>query len=289
MVVVYVCPSGKSCLERIAKLNKIPTAGLVPTLVLIEIPDDEDESDEPEQPQPTEEGVIDHSNLYGSRLLRYIVADLKQKGLANMVLPVILKRKRTEAASSSMMSTPTQSARNSRANPYKSLPAEAALMQLPQDQESVVKYINLGAVSAIENPIRRDSLPSLTIQVYRVHKEFVQGGKNLSAETLKQQRSWPGVEKPLPFAYLRDVMVSDLAGQICGTIVDRPLDPVRIHLDDEQENVVQGAIADWGFSAHALSDDELLFAAVLMVEHALQMPGLEEFHLPRGMSNRKSQ
>ena len=274
-------------MERIAKLNNVPTADLVPTLVLIEIPDENDgESEALGRSQPSSdneaEEKVDVSNLYGSRLLRYIIADIKRQGLASMVLPVVVTRKRIEA-SSSMMSTPTQSARNSRSKPSKTIATEAALMQLPQGQESVAKYVNFGAVDALENPIQPHALPSLAIHVYRVQKQFLQCGKNLSAPTLKQQRSWAGVHTPQPFAYLREVMVSDLAGQICGTIVERPLDPLTINISDGREQVVMDAIASWGFSAHGLSDDELLYAAVIMVEHALQLPGLDEFRITTGM------
>ena len=44
------------------------------------------------------------------------------------------------------------------------------------------------------------------------------------------------------------------------------------------------AIAQWNFSAHAFSDDELVHAAFLMLQHALDMPELENYRLPAGKS-----
>ena len=42
------------------------------------------------------------------------------------------------------------------------------------------------------------------------------------------------------------------------------------------------AIAQWNFSAHNFSDDELVHAAFLMLQHALEMPELEKWRLPAG-------
>lgn len=42
------------------------------------------------------------------------------------------------------------------------------------------------------------------------------------------------------------------------------------------------AIGSWGFCAHDYSDDELVHAAFLMLQHALAMPELENWRLPAG-------
>ena len=53
-------------------------------------------------------------------------------------------------------------------------------------------------------------------------------------------------------------------------------------LDRRQELDVAGAIGTWGFSAHDFSDDELVHAAFLMLQHALDMPELGRWRLPTG-------
>lgn len=42
------------------------------------------------------------------------------------------------------------------------------------------------------------------------------------------------------------------------------------------------AVGSWGFCAHDYSDDELVHAAFLMLQHALAMPELENWRLPAG-------
>lgn len=45
---------------------------------------------------------------------------------------------------------------------------------------------------------------------------------------------------------------------------------------------IKQAISSWNFSAHDFSDEELVYSALLMFEHALQMPEVHEFRLPTG-------
>jgi hypothetical protein len=53
-------------------------------------------------------------------------------------------------------------------------------------------------------------------------------------------------------------------------------------LDPERRAVVEERIATWAFSAHDLTDDELLYGALVMLEHALQMPDLAEWSMTEG-------
>jgi hypothetical protein len=55
-------------------------------------------------------------------------------------------------------------------------------------------------------------------------------------------------------------------------------------LTDERKAVVAEAVGYWSFSAHDFSDDELLYAALLMLQHALQMPELAPWHASTGMN-----
>ncbi|KFY37607.1 hypothetical protein V494_04694 [Pseudogymnoascus sp. VKM F-4513 (FW-928)] len=281
---VYVCPTGLSCLARIARLNSVPTKNMVPTLVVIDVPEDDEENERRvSPPEHLNEARIEYANpnLYGSHLLREIVTEVKGTGVASMVVPVVVVIRRKPEAPRSAPSTPTQASRSRRTRQSWAMPADAAAMELPLEQVSDMKYVDLGAVDVLDNPIRRESLSSLAINVYRVHRQFLQRGQQLTAPTQKHECPWPGVPAPEPFAYLREVMVTDLSGQICGTVVEHPLDPVEIQLSNVQKGSVIEAISEWSFSAHELSDDELLYACVVMLEHALCMEEVKEFRLPR--------
>jgi len=53
-------------------------------------------------------------------------------------------------------------------------------------------------------------------------------------------------------------------------------------IDPKRLEAVAKAVGSWSFSAHDLNDDELLYAALTMLEHALTMPELEQWKIPTG-------
>lgn len=258
---------------------------MVPTLVVIDIPED-DEKNEYKYALQQDDAAPTAPIVYGSHLLRQITADAREKAVANMVVPVVAAARRRSLTPTGAPSTPTQATRTTEPGEApetpQEIPPDAAVMELPQDQAVNMKYVDLGAVDVLDNPIRRESLPSLAIHIYRVHKEFMQRGMHLWAPTQNHLSPWPGVPTPEPFAYLREVMVSDLAGQICGTIVAHPVDPLVISLSEERKQAVTKAISVWDFAAHDLSNDELLYATVTMVQHALNVEGMDDMRLPAG-------
>lgn len=58
-------------------------------------------------------------------------------------------------------------------------------------------------------------------------------------------------------------------------------------LSDERKPVVEAAVGTWAFSAHDFNDDELLYGALVMMKHALQMPELEQWAIPEGRCSSK--
>lgn len=262
----------------------MPTSQLVPTVVLIDAPeDDEDKGDAQPPPYTDGAGEVDDWRIYGANLLRFITADIKEKGLASMVIPVVVRRMADDE--SSRIIQPTQSPRSPSSNTPQPPPPERASIRVPPEQKSSIKYVDLGSVLVLSNPINNQTLPSLATHVYRVYNEYLQCGKTLSLPTNKRHRPWIGTEATTTQSYphLREVMVSDLSGKITGAIVEHPVDPVRLDLSNEREQAIIAAIASWDFSAHHFTEDELMHATMLMVEHALRIPGLEEFRIPTGM------
>jgi hypothetical protein len=53
-------------------------------------------------------------------------------------------------------------------------------------------------------------------------------------------------------------------------------------LSQDRKAVVEEALGTWGFSAHDYTDDELLYAALIMLQHALQMRELDKWRIPEG-------
>lgn len=56
----------------------------------------------------------------------------------------------------------------------------------------------------------------------------------------------------------------------------------RVEIPPDRLEVVLDAVGTWEFSAHEFSDDELLHAAMLMLQHALTMPDLERWRIATG-------
>jgi 3',5'-cyclic-nucleotide phosphodiesterase len=55
-----------------------------------------------------------------------------------------------------------------------------------------------------------------------------------------------------------------------------------LYVSEDRQEFIASAIGTWSFSAHDFTDDELVFAALLMVKHALQMEELQQWRMPDG-------
>lgn len=103
--------------------------------------------------------------------------------------------------------------------------------------------------------------------------------------THNRNRSWVGLGESKPYAYLREAMVSGLMDGICSLSTDDQAPAVVVvEVLAHRQSAIVEAIGSWEFSAHDFTDDELLYGARLMLEHALQMPELEQWRMPTGMS-----
>lgn len=54
------------------------------------------------------------------------------------------------------------------------------------------------------------------------------------------------------------------------------------HLDQDRKAIVAKRVGTWAFSAHEFTDDELLYGALVMLQHTLQMPELERWNMTEG-------
>jgi len=58
----------------------------------------------------------------------------------------------------------------------------------------------------------------------------------------------------------------------------------ELKVDESQHERITSTLGLWTFSAHDFTDDELLFGALLILEHALSSPELEKWQMRRGQS-----
>lgn len=263
----------------------------IPTIVLIDIPYDEEQrlkrlSREPRTPSPTATRLIradtsEPNDLYGMHLLTHISSEITTKNFPKLVLPiVILSGVDREWASNSL---PSPSLHGS---------------QVRTDTVRLARYLDAGAVDVLTSPISKDSAHGLVIHAYRMHKEVTREEASFLATKRNRKLSWVGTNDAKPYAYLREAMVSNLMGGICnpeavGDFLDsrchlRPLVSLIAHpssdlyIVPERKDVVAKMIGLWSFSAHDFTDDELLYGALLMLKHALQMPELEPWGMTDG-------
>lgn len=290
---MHICGTGGSCLAKISQLQD-STKGNTPTIVLIDIPYDEEQrlkrlSREPRTPSPTATRLIrtdttEPDDIYGMHLLTHVSSEIQSRNFSKLVIPVvILTGLDRDWASDSHPS------------------ASAHGPQVLSDTVRLARYLDAGAVDVLSSPLSKDSAHSLAVHAYRVHKEVTREEAGFLTAKRNRKLSWVGVNDAKPYAYLREAMVSTLMGGICNpemvgeslnTTYEGP-DPPNGHIpngsrdfyvsQDRREHVAK-AIGRWSFSAHDFTDDELLYGALLMLKHALQMPELEQWRIPDGES-----
>ncbi|KAF2275888.1 HD-domain/PDEase-like protein [Westerdykella ornata] len=270
---VHICGSGQSCLNKISELLESAAADN-PTIVLIDIPYDEEQrlkrlSREPRTPSPTatrtrRSDTAELEDLYGFHLLTHVSSEIQSQNFSRLVIPIAILSGFDRGSM-----TPT------------TFPASA--QQTPQlltDPLRLARYLDAGAVDVLSSPLSADNVQGLAVHAYRIHKEVSRAEAAFLTTKRKRKLSWVGVNDTKPYAYLREAMVSSLMSGICNPeTVGESLDPRDLYVDEDRRPVIAAAIGSWAFSAHDFTDDELLYGALLMVKHALEMPEVEEWRM----------
>jgi hypothetical protein len=184
----------------------------VPTIVLVDIPYDEDQrakrlSREPRTPSPTStrstrpntDDSIECGDIYGMQLLNHIFSEIQSTRMSRLIVPVVvLSSFEREWASSNL---PSPSVHGS---------------QVLSDTVRLTRYIDAGAVDVLTSPLSRDHVQGLAVHAYRVYKDVSNSEANFLTQKRNRKLSWVGVDETKPYAYLREVMVSGLMGHICN-------------------------------------------------------------------------
>ncbi|KAF2497013.1 HD-domain/PDEase-like protein [Lophium mytilinum] len=269
---VHICGSGASCLTKISDLQN--TYSDIPTIVLIDVPYDEEQrqrrlSRDPRAASPTSTRAVnvDGNNLddlYGMHLLVHISSEIQSRNVSKLVIPVVvLSGLDRDWASTNL---PSPSVHGS---------------QVLTDTVRLVRYLDAGAVDVLSSPLSKDHVQGLAVHAYRVHKEVSKEEYGFLTSKKNRKLSWVGVDDEKPYAYLREAMVSNLMSRICNPeAAGDSIDPKDFYVEPERKVYVAEAIGSWSFSAHEFTDDELLYGALLMLQHALQMPELESWRMP---------
>lgn len=269
----------------LSELNRISAVELIPTLVLLEMTSAEYKETRPRTPSPNarrkSQQTLDIEELYGLSLLEWIASEIQFQSLSKLILPVaIIGGPEQNPIDLAARQPPTSAMINP--DPFAKVKQPARFL-VPLDHDRTIRYMDAGAVDVLTSPLVPARLPSLAIHAYRAYKDATKDQRQLLEIKKRRKRSWVGVDEQQPYAYLREAMVSGLMDGICKLgAEEEPYAHVRIIIDSNRREKVAEAIGTWHFSAHEFTDDELLHAALIMLEHALQMPELAKWQTSSG-------
>ncbi|KAL8939333.1 MAG: hypothetical protein Q9211_002787 [Gyalolechia sp. 1 TL-2023] len=284
---VHICTTSTSCLTKLLELGSDNSNQ--PTLVLLEgamavevgqvndpLPDGVDQSTSNIPPSPSRSlpsaASWPSSAKQDSNLLRFITSQIASSQLSSSVLPLVFIQPPEDAVQMDRQQTPKK-----------------GKLLVPRD---MLRCMDEGAADVFFSPLTLDSIRSIASHAYRIRKDKPQHQALLQEALKVRKRSWVGIDDRKPYAYLREEMY--VAQTYAGTDLaytkrfQQGLGPDDRHLlsrhfpaaDPREDSILISAITSWNFSAHELSEDQLVHAAFLMLQHALNMAELERWRLP---------
>ena len=228
----------------------------------------------------------DFADSYGLSLLQHISSEISTSSLSKLVVPVaMIYDKRSEHPTSHIFTSNCPSRPSSGgflvSGSTSSSPRRAVRTPALSEHQQMLRCVDTGAVDVLTSPLQEERLRGLTVHAYRAHKEALNERTRFLAQKKVRKRSWLGNNDNKPYAYLREAMVSGLMKGICNP--DEELHPMDLEklpsLESSKEEALSHALGSWTFSGHDYSEDDLIHAAFLMLQHALTVPDLEKWRL----------
>ena len=228
----------------------------------------------------------DFADSYGLSLLQHISSEISTSSLSKLVVPVAMIYDKGSEHPTSHIFTSNRPSRPSSggflvSGLISSSPRRAVRTSALSEHQQMLRCVDTGAVDVLTSPLQEERLRGLTVHAYRAHKEALNERTRFLAQKKVRKRSWLGNNDNKPYAYLREAMVSGLMKGICNP--DEELHPIDLKklpsLESSKEETLTHALGSWAFSGHDYSEDELIHAAFLMLQHALTIPELEKWRL----------
>lgn len=289
---VHLVATGASCLTQLFDLHDHSVVETQPTVVLIDIPNDErlpiDKHGSLSRARttlPTAEPLDDDTSqtsndedVYGTSLLQRIVSESHLRNMASLIVPIPLVG--FPGLDGSAQHAVVDSRGVGPGVIREDLGRESTRPRLMADSRLFKRCLDLGATDVLVSPL--SCVTPIQVHAYQAHKETAKQRQSVLEVNRGRKRSWVGVDDSKPYAYLREDMVSSLMGRICrpGDDQDDHVASVRIVVPHDRRSQIARVVAQWHFCAHDLSEDELIMAATLMLKHALAMPELERWRMP---------
>ncbi|RDW72531.1 3',5'-cyclic-nucleotide phosphodiesterase PDE2 [Aspergillus mulundensis] len=275
---MYLCQAGASLVTKLAELSESHGNSCTPIFAFLDIDLHTEEPPSlsrrstsrgswqgPPSPAPLRRGFTFSSQNEGSsdlRLLSGLSTDIQVHDGPNLVIPVAILRPPSRE--------PT-SAGPGQQQPY-----------VPHPQH-ISRCLDAGAVDVLTGPLDKIRIQSLVVHAYRTRKIGLKEQSRFMSRRKLRKHSWVGVHDEQPYSYLREAMVSKLMKGICNPEdVVEELHDGEYFVSEEREDYVKQRLGQWDFEAHEFDDDELVFAAHSMLQHAFTIPELEEWKLTPG-------
>ncbi|KAH0612869.1 uncharacterized protein H6S33_009249 [Morchella sextelata] len=264
---VSICVSGPSCISLLSEVDKNDPS---PTLVLLDIPwDSQPAGEETDSYEGRHDSGVDAGpgdKLYGLPLLKFICVEMENKRMSGLVVPIVFLTNPESSAGSAGQNNGQKYWNNGKE---------------PIFQGRELECIDFGAVDVLTSPLPKDRAKTLYMHCHRARRNIQRSRKVSWVGVDERSDEQKSARETSEYAYLREKMVSELMMDIC-----KPKKTVFIHRGNQPKILptrieeIKQAISSWNFSAHDFSDEELVCSALLMFEHALQMPEVHEFRLP---------
>lgn len=281
---VYLCNSGKTFASKLAELNEACQSECVPIFAIIDITlkgDSESIRRRSIVPAPGSLAIPPSSTsaprrsltfssesegLHGFHLLSRFSTDIQTQE-PNLIVPVAIIRADSQGSTEDLTSSNNKEISTQRIDPE-------------LENKQIRRCLDAGAADVLSSPLDPSRVKGLAVHGYHVQRNCQKQRAGFLANRKLRQLSWVGTDDEQPYSYLREAMVSKLMKRICNpeeVLEDFQASIVPV-LQDRVE-MVRAAVSEWKFSAHDFTDDELIYAATVMLEHALQMPELEHWRI----------
>lgn len=257
-----------------------------PVLVMLGIPTDHENGGSLGGSPDNVSATNDLSKSYGLTLLQHISTEVSNSNLSKLVVPVAMIYRAESNAIYSISHSDNSSSRPS-SGPLpttgvkpSSTTWNASTMYQP-DPLHTLRCVNIGAIDVVTSPLKGDRLHTLSVPAYRALQEARKDRAKFLTQKRLRKRSWLGNNDNKPHAYLREAMVSGLMTGICNPDeVPQVIDHKKLpNMEPRKEASLADTIGSWGFSGHDWSEEELVHAACMMLQHALSMPELVNWRI----------
>ncbi|KAK5106425.1 3',5'-cyclic-nucleotide phosphodiesterase [Lithohypha guttulata] len=295
---VYVCRSGRSFSAKLAEIHEAVSGDCTPILACFDVGFEKKQdilgrarprfAPEFESPLPspglrrelTFSSEADES--YGLQLLSRIASDLQVEEGAKLIIPVAVVQPQRKDSHEQLSLQKSLVARA----PYGTETEPAALADTSDiiDPQLMLQCLEAGALDVVKSPLDKAGIMGLTVHAYRIYKsaKAEQSHYMARARGRGRKQSWVGVDEEKPYAYLREAMVRKLLKGIC-----EPQEFIEdyqhrdLYIEPHRREVVASEVGKWSFSGQDYSEDELVYAGYFMLNHALQMPEVNKWSMPK--------